>query len=186
LGVLAHTGLWDTKSKSRVAGSLLNVVFPNYLSLVGFGWSEHASATPGINRVRSTSPIWGWRPLLVRTWEPVYLTTLTEVSWYREATQTSLGDRRPQMTFGGSVGTTVWTIPIPKVSLTSLEIGGVYTRHVLHQESTPVPRPFWAWNVTGRLLSEKIYVNLRGAPNRALATSVGFSDLNGLLYWWLR
>jgi hypothetical protein len=175
------SAVWDARSFSRFAGSLLvGTLAPNYLTLLGFGQLSGDADAHYSRRVRATSITWGWRPIVVRPHEMFYLSVPLEVSRFG---QTSDPDhRRSSVTSGITVGTHVWTLPW----FSSLDAGVLFGEHVVNQEPDRERGYRPIASVSGRLFTEKLQVTARWAPSRGWSAGFGLADLNGLLYWWVR
>jgi hypothetical protein len=174
------SAIWDGRGFSKSAASVLGIVAPNYANLIGFGRSGDVPSELSTGRSRETSITAGWRPIVVRTAEQISLNSTVELSRYRDLTTTE--GRKWDVAWGGSVGTHAWTIPF----FSYTEVGLLRSHHILSQESKPVDGPFSVYHVTGRMLGDKVQLSARWADGRAWSASLGLSDLNGLLYWWLR
>ncbi len=175
----------DFRGASRKLGSAFAVAMPNYVNFLGAGRVRDCSVGCGDDHVlKATAVTGGWRPLLWRPAEELYVTSRFELSKYQDQTDTSRPGRKYWDTgFGLSVGSNVWT---PK-GFSSIELGVIGTRHIVNQELQGVPdKRIGVLHLTGRTFTEKVQFDVRWRKGRAITASVGISDVNGILYWWLR
>ncbi len=178
LEINPSTAVWDGRGVSRFLGSfLIGVLAPNYVSLVGGGKLAGDAGEPSGNRL---NPSLGWRPLVFRPWEQLYLSVPAELSWV--ATMDSVGHRRTSVSAGLTIGTNVWT---PK-GFSSIDLGVLMGDNVLNQERERPNEYFPIASLSGRLFSERIQVTTRWSPELGWSASFGLADVNGLLYWWNR
>ncbi len=158
------TGRWDN---GHLLASAANVVLPNYVT-----WAPGKPLEDPVTL--------GWRPLTVPLTEQLFVSTNVEVSMrHPPVRQLTWARRTAHLAYGATFGSFAWH----PLGTTTVE-AGVYRMPTLMAAATGSDST-WAARVSGRWVSDKVFGAV--AANRSSITvQVGLSDLNGLVYWWLR
>lgn len=159
------TGRWDWE---HLAPSIANLALPNYLI-----W------TPGH---RPTVPVVvGWRPVTLTFGTRVFMSTSLE--WAPTRTRNERiepGTEPGRVGLGASVGSFAWR----PLKATTIEAGVYHMPEVMTR--TLGWQDQWAGRVSARWFSDKLTLGVVGRKRGEWAVQLGLSDLNGIVYWWLR
>lgn len=177
----------DFSSLSRGAGTvLLGTMMPHSVSFLGTGRVLDCRLTCE-RRAKATAIAAGWRPLVVMPTEHFYLAMKVEFSLFEDLSQLDtlrhgLPSKQRDWAKGAAVGTSVWTLP----GMSSMEIGVLWSKHLVNEELQQVGDALPQVHFTGRLLGERLQLDVRVGRHQNWSAGVGIADVNGILYWLVR
>ena len=76
----------------------------------------------------------------------------------------------------------MWTLP----GMSSMEIGVLWSKHLVNEELQQVGDALPQVHFTGRLLGERLQLDVRVGRHQNWSAGVGIADVNGILYWLVR